>query len=178
MSNITNDALELLNSLLNDVNLDDVSSDSQGFSELPDGYYLCEVEDAQLTQSKTSEQPMVSFRLSIVEDGTSITYTENEIIYNIVKKTKNRKLFKNYVLKDTASVKRFASDMLKFEGEDGESLLPKEAFMTSETLVDALDVLVGMRIYAYLETTEKDGKPNQWTNLVSWKRVRDLDLPR
>lgn len=177
--NITNEALEILNSLLSDVSLDDVSSDSQGFTELQDGYYLTEVESAELTTSKSSGQPMVSFRLSIVEDGVSVGFENDDIVFNQIKKSKGRKVFKHFVLKDTGSIKRFASDMLKFVGDDGESLLPKEAFMTSETLVDALDILVGMRIYIQLDTTEKDdGTKSQWTNFISWKRVAELGLPQ
>ena len=124
-SNIVNsEALELLNSLLNDVDLEDVSADSQGYNELPDGYYLTEVETAELTTSKTSGNPMVSFRLSIVEDGISVGFENDEPTFTPIKRSKNRKVFKHFVLKDSTSVKRFASDMLKFIGEDGESLLP------------------------------------------------------
>ena len=176
---ITNEALELLDSLLNDVSLDDVSADSQGFSELPDGYYLTEVETADLTASKSSGFPMVSFRLSIVEDGVKVGFEEDDPTFKQIKKSKGRKVFKHFVLKDTTAIKRFASDMLKFIDENGESILPKEAFMNSETLVDALDILVGMRIYIQLDTTEKDdGSKSQWTNLISWTRVTELGLPQ
>lgn len=180
MAEITKESLELLNSLLSEVSLDDVSSESQGFTELPDGYYLCEVEEAKLTTSKSSGQPMVSFRFNIVEDGTNVQYDDNEIRFVPLNKTKNRKIFKHYVLKDSTSVKRFASDMLKFEGEvQDEPLLPKEAFTTSETLEDALDILTGMRIYVLTDTTEKeDGTKSTWNNIISWKRVRDLELPQ
>ena len=103
---------------------------------------------------------------------------DGDVIIEDIKKTANRKIFVYYVLKDETAVRRFATDMLKFEGEvAGESLLPKEAFMTSETLIDALDVLVGMRIYICASTTEKDGNKSQWNNLISWQRVAALELP-
>lgn len=173
------DALNVLDDLLSKTKLEDVSSESQGFSELPDGYYLCEVEKAEFKESKTSKLPMVSFTFKIVEDGVSYNFGE-DIETTLLKGTKNRKIFKHYVFKDESSVKRFASDMLKFEGEiAGEPLLPKEAFTSSETLFDALDILVGMRIYIQADTSEKDdGSKSTWYNLISWKRVKELELPQ
>lgn len=172
------EALSLLDSILAKTTLDDVSAESQGFSELPDGYYLCEVEKTEFKESKTSKLPMVSFTFKIVEDGTGFEYTENDAKQITLKGTKNRKIFKHYVFKDESSVKRFASDMLKFEGETaGEPLLPKEAFISSETMLDALDILVGMRIYVQSDTSEKeDGTKSTWYNLISWKRVGELEL--
>lgn len=172
------EALSLLDSILARTTLEDVSAESQGFSELPDGYYLCEVEKTEFKESKTSKLPMVSFTFKIVEDGTGFEYTENDAKRITLKGTKNRKIFKHYVFKDESSVKRFASDMLKFEGETaGEPLLPKEAFISSETMLDALDILVGMRIYVQSDTSEKeDGTKSTWYNLISWKRVGELEL--
>ena len=172
------EALSLLDSILARTTLEDVSAESQGFSELPDGYYLCEVEKTEFKESKTSKLPMVSFTFKIVEDGTGFEYTENDAKKILLKGTKNRKIFKHYVFKDESSVKRFASDMLKFEGETaGEPLLPKEAFISSETMLDALDILVGMRIYIQSDTSEKDdGTKSTWYNLISWKRVGELEL--
>lgn len=170
-------ALSALDEILAKTTLDDVSAESQGFSELPDGYYLCEVEKTEFKESKSSHLPMVSFTFKIVEDGTGFEYTDTEILTKTLKGTKNRKIFKHYVFKDEASVKRFASDMLKFEGEThGEPLLPKEAFTSSETMLDALDVLEGMRLYVQSDTTEKDGTKSTWCNLVSWKRASELEL--
>ena len=175
-----NDALKILDELLGKTDLADVSSDSQGFEQLPDGYYLCEVEEAKFTESKSSKLPMVSFKFTIVEDGIVIDISDTGTISTReLKHTKNRKIFKHYVFKDESSVKRFASDMLKFEGEtSGEPLLPKEAFLSSDTLLDALDILTGMRLYVQSDTSEKDdGTKSTWYNLISWKRVKDLELP-
>lgn len=168
---------EQLDALLGNVDLSDVSADSSGFSELPDGYYLCEVDKAELKMSKTSGKPMAAFQFSIVEDGKGID--ESGKFVNL-KKTKGRKIFIHYVLKDESWVRRFATDMLKFEGENpGEPLLPKEAFTTSSTIEDALDVLTGMRIYIQVSTTENDdGTKSTWNNLISWKRVAALELPQ
>ena len=179
MDNNINSTLELLDQILGSTNFEDVSSESSGFESLPDGYYLSEVEEAKLTTSKSSGQPMVSFRFKIVENGIYVKFEETgEITFVTQKGTQNRKIFKHYVLKDEAGVKRFASDMLKFEDETGDSLLPREAFTNSETLLDALDVLESRRIYVQSDTREKDdGTKSNWVNLISWKRVNDLGLP-
>lgn len=169
-----------LDALLSKTDIQDVTSESTGFSELEDGYYLVEVDKAELTTSKSSGNPMASFQLTIVEDGTHIEFGEDKsIISTKIKSSKGRKIFLHYVLKDEQSIKRFVTDMLKFEGDVvGKPLLEKEYFANSELLSDALSVLVGKRIYAQVSTTTKDDKTNVWTNLVSWKRVGQLDLPQ
>ncbi len=172
-----------LDSVLSDTNFDDVTAESTGYDEIPDGYYLCEVTSSEIKASKTSGLPMAAFQLTIVENGMSVEQNESgAITMNEITRTKGRKLFRNYVLKDSASVKRFAADMLKFEKNgDGIPYLPKEAFMNHETLEDALSVLIGMRIYTQQSTSTKmvDGKEveSKWVNLISWKRAKQLELP-
>lgn len=165
-----------LDNLLNDTDLSDVTAESSNFSELPDGYYLCEVEKAELKESKSSHQPMAAFQFNVVEDGLGVT--EDATFFDL-KKTKNRKIFVYYVLKDNNSVRRFVTDMLKFEGEvQDEPILGKEYFTNSQLLVDALDVLVGSRIYIQSSTTVNEDKSSSvWKNLISWKRARMLELP-
>lgn len=167
-----------LDSILAASDLSNVTEESSGFAELPDGYYLSEVDSAKLTVSKSSGKPMVAFQLSIVEDGKTADILETgDIIIDMLPKTKGRKIFVYYVLKDDSAVKRFASDMLKFEGNPGEPLLQKEYFTTSATLVDALDILVGSRIYVHVSTTERDdGTKSKWQNFISWKRATALEL--
>lgn len=170
-----------LDGILGNTDLTDVSAESTGFQELPEGYYLCEVEKAELKTSKSSGMPMVAFQLKVVEDGVAAEIDEkNDVHLTEIKKTKNRKVFKYYVLKDDTSVKRFVTDMLKFEGETaGESLLPKEAFLTSATMVDAIDILTGMRIYVQVSISENDdGSKSVWQSFISWKRAAALELPQ
>lgn len=166
-----------LDGVLSSADLTEVTTEGAGFSELPDGYYLSEVEKAELKESKNTHMPMVAFQFKVVEDGLSVN-SEGE--FETIPKTKNRKIFMYYVLKDDSSVKRFVSDMLKFEGETrGEPLLGKEYFTTSEVLVDALDILVGSMIYIQSSTTENsDGSSSIWKNLISWKRAAALELPQ
>lgn len=169
-----------LNQVLGNTDLSDVSAESSGFSELPEGYYLCEVEKSELKTSKSSGMPMAAFQFKICEDGIDVQVDEkNDIHLSQIKGSKNRKIFKYYTLKDETSVRRFVTDMLKFEGDnEGESLLPKEAFMTAETLADALDVLIGLRVYVQVSITTNDKDENStWYNLISWKRAKALELP-
>lgn len=170
---------EMLDKLLVSTDISNVTSESSGFEDLPEGYFLSEVEKAELTVSKSSGQPMVAFQFKVIQDGVSVDIDDIGTVHlTTLPKTANRKLFKYYVLKDEQSIKRFVADMLKFEGEvEGESLLPKEAFTRSETLADALSVLIGMRIYINISKTEKDGVQSSWSNLISWKRVSALELP-
>lgn len=169
-----------LDGLLSTVDLSDVTAESAGFTELPDGYYLCEVEKTEIRESKSSKMPMAAFTFKILEDGYTAEVNESgETVMNNIKKTANRKIFIYYVFKDERSVKRFATDMLKFEGEEeGEPLLPKEAFLNADTVNDALEILTGMRIYVHVSTTvNEDDTKTTWNNLISWKRAKALDLP-
>ena len=178
---VSNDIFESLNIVLSKVDLDDVSNEEQGgYSDLPDGYYLSEVETAEIKETKESKLPMISFRFKIIQNGLDAILNDNNTVDLVeLKGTTNRKVFINWVLKDDVSVKRFVSDMLKFEGENpGEPILEKEYFTTAETLEDALNILVGMRIYVKVSTTEgKDGVSRTWNNLITWKRADSLGLP-
>lgn len=168
-----------LDSLLGNTDLSDVTSENGGgFEQLPDGYYLCEVVKAELTEAKSSHNPMVSLQLKAVENGYAV---EENGDFKRIDKTKGKVIFKHYPFTDERSIKRFVSDMLKFEGDTvGEPILPKEAFTTAETINDSLDVLVGLNIYIQLATTpaKNEGeKDQQWPNVISWKRAGMLELP-
>ena len=163
-----------LDELLGGTNLEDVTSESGSFSELPEGYYLSEVETAEIKISKTSKQPMVAFQFKIVEDGNKVTESGD---LEKIKNSKNKKIFMYYSLKDEGAVKRFVSDMLKFEGEEENTpILEKEYFTNSALLADALDILIGMRIYIQLSANENGEPGSMWKNLVSWKRAKALEL--
>lgn len=165
-----------LDGVLSNTDLSDVTAESNNFSELPDGYYLCEVKKAELKESKSSHMPMVAFQMTVVEDGLGVN--EDASFFDL-KKTKNRQIFLYYVLKDENAVRRFVTDMLKFEGDkEDEPILGKEYFTNSEVLIDALDILVGMRVYVQSSTSKNDdGTSSNWKNIISWKRARLLELP-
>lgn len=165
-----------LDAMLSNTDISDITADSNvGFSDLPAGYYLVEVKKAELKSSKDG-YPQAAFQLKIVEDG--LTIDEKGKMHDI-EKTKDRMMFKYYTFKEERHIKQFVADMLKFEGEvPGEPILPKEAFTNSETIADAVEVLVGSRVYANLTISEKDdGSKNSWINIVSWKAAKGMGLP-
>lgn len=175
-----NNIIKSINDLLKQTNIDDVTSESNSFSELPEGYYLCKVDKAELTESKSSKAPMVAFTFSVVENGhTYVADEEGNVQQKEVKNSKNRKIFMYYSLQDTSQVRRFVSDMLKFEGDEpGVPLIDKEYFMNADLLSEALAILVDMNIYIQITVSEKeDGTTNTWKNLISWKRAANLELP-
>lgn len=180
MANDIKDVMSSLNDLLKTTKIDDVTSESTAFADLPEGYYLSEVEKAELTTSQSSGHPMVKIQFKIVEDGTALEADEDgNASLTTVKGSKNRKIFMYFVLKDDRSVRRFVSDMLKFEGEEpGVPLLDKQCFTDAELLNDALDILESSRVYVQITVSEKeDGTKQTWQNIISWKRATDLNLP-
>lgn len=177
--------MNTLDNLLKATDLNDVTSESSGFDDLPAGYYLSEVNSAELTISKNSGNPQVKVVFKVVEDGvTQDEVTQDEYddkgyaIRKNLPKTTGRLIFKYYPLKDEKTVRTMVSDMTKFEGEvKGEPLLPKEYFKETSLLNEALACLTGSRIYVHITTsTNKEGKTNNWVNLISWKRAAQLDL--
>ena len=164
-----------LNELLKQTDISKITAESSGFDDLPDGYYLTEVMSAVLKQSSTGF-PMVALDLKAAEDGHDVNEDGNLIE---IPHTKNRHIYLNYVLKDEASVKRFVNDMLKFEGDTaGEPLLQKEYFTTSDTINDALDILVGCCIYINVSRySGKDGTERISNRPITWKRAAVLELP-
>lgn len=153
--------------------------ENNDFDDLPEGYYLCEVENAVLKENKAQTNQQVSFTFKIVQDGLAEELDDNgDSVWKDVSGTHNRKIFKHYPFKDEKGVRRFVSDMLKFEGETpGEPLLTAEYFMTEETFPDALDILKGMQIYVQAAIKEYQGKKNVWYELISWDRAAKLGLP-
>ena len=170
----------VLDNIMANTDLEEVSADGAGFEQLPDGYYLSEVESTEITASKSSGMPMIKFMFNVVEDGKQEAADDKGNFYYVsVPKSKGRKIFKYYVIKDESKLKSFVSDMLKFEGEElGVPLLSKEYFTTSEVLEQALDVLVGQRIWTNLTTKEKDGQKSTWTSLIKWKAAIALELDK
>lgn len=170
---------EMLNQLLADTNIANVTADSNAFQELPEGYYLSKLSKAELKESKTSGLPMVALDFIVLENGVHYVATDDgDISLQEVKNSKNKHIFMYYVLKDSASLKRFVSDMLKFEAEPGKPVLEKEYFMNQDVLEQALQILVDMQLYVQITKSEnKDGQTQTWQNPISWKRAASLELP-
>ena len=169
-------SLERLNDLFKNADLSKVSSDGAGFEDLPDGYYLSELESIEYKESKSGKD-MIAAKFKVVEDGLKEVVDEHgdtELVE--AEKTKGRYIFKNWVLSDESSLKRYASDMLKFEIENDTPILEKECFLDTDVLFDALEAIKGMRIYIMVQSNEKNGQKNINYNLVKWSTIRKLGI--
>ena len=168
-----------IDDVLKNVDLSTTTSEGAGFEELKPGYYLGSVDNAQICTSKSSGNPQVKVCFTVAEDGIAYnTDDAGNVEVEVLKGSKGRKIFKYYPLKDAATVKRFVSDMLKFEDQDGNSILPAEAFTTAAVLADALDAIAGMQVYLQLTVSGEGETKTTWTNLISWKRAAQLELPQ
>lgn len=168
-----------LGDVLSQVNWSTVT-EQQSFEDLPEGFYLCEVEKAELKMNKAETNMQVSFTYKVVEPGLAEAIDDrgNSVLREIPG-TVNRKIFKHYPFKDANGVKRFVVDMVKFEAPDtpGEPILSPEYFMTEETFPDALNCLIGCRIYIQAAYKESNGQKNCWYDVVGWDRAEKMQLP-
>lgn len=179
-----------LDELLGKSDLSNATAEGSKSGDLPDGYYLCEVEKAELTASKSSGNPMVKLQYKVVENGfKSVVDDQGVAILVEAKGTANRKIFMNYVLSTESQVGFFVSDMLKFANPEdmtkpllGET--PEEAkayFKSSALLVDALDIIsMGCRIYIMVQSVAKKDNPSETEkkyNPITWKRAAGFQLP-
>ena len=83
-----------LDELLSRSDISETTAEGFGSNDLPDGYYLCEVEKAELTASKNSGNPMVKLQYKVVENGLKnmIDNDGNDVLVD-AKGTANRKVF-------------------------------------------------------------------------------------
>lgn len=183
MKELTNEEVKVLTSkvdeLFGSLDLKGVSSESVGFEDMPDGYYLSKVRSAELTTSK-SGNPQVAFSFKVVEDGIDSQFDESTGTFTQtkIKGTKGRVFFKYYTLRDTKDAKKFVSDMMKFQVNDKGESLPADAFMNANTINEALAILVDLAVYVNLSSSvNEDGAKSTWYNLISWKRAEQLELP-
>lgn len=158
-----------LNEILKNMQLEKISSEDTGYQELPDGYYLAEVEKVEFTVSKSGKD-MIKWQFKVVENGIRFN-SEYEKEY--IEKSINRKIFMFSLLSDENSVQRTLSNLLKFEKDEGKPILNAEYFINQEILAEALQLLNGANIFIHLDT-DKNG--NQWKRLVSWKGAAKLEL--
>lgn len=165
-----------LDELLAKVNLSKVTASGAGFEDLPDAYYLSEVQSAELKLNSNND-PMVSFKTKVVEDGWH--YDAETDSYSRVEKSANRMIFKNWILKSEMDVKRFVSDMLKFEDSEGNSILGEDAmayFTNTEFLVQAINIIAEakLRIYIQISSYTKDDEKRTSQNFVKWSAVNKI----
>ena len=176
--------------LLKDVDFNEVElNNTNENNELPDGYYLCEVETADIGPNKDNTNDQAFFQLRVVRNGINPEYEDGEMFIQELIGTTNRVIFKYYPFKGTEKKAtslvykdelgkwkpgQFLCDTQLFVDTEGNPLLEKEAFMYKETAKEALAILVGCRIYVKIETKEYNGQTSQFKNLVSIARVDKL----
>lgn len=182
-----------LDALLGQVNMNGVSAESTGYQDLPSGYYLCEVESAELGTSKSSGLPQVKMVLKVIQNGIiEVTDEEGNVYLSRAKGTKNRKIYKYYSLDPSKdfekAVKTVVSDLLKFEGDTpgvellGEILRDEEGkLITPSTalLQGSLEAIQGFSIYVKSDTQPSKKNPQEKTtfsNLIGWARAEKLHL--
>ena len=151
-------------------------------SELPDGYYLCEVTKAELTESKQGN-PMVAIEYKTTEDGKMSVIDEDGMAkMETAPKTQDKKIFVNYVLSSEQNVNYFVADMLKFEDpETGDSIFDKKSdFDSTDAIINVCDILSeGAMVYIMASTTESTNEPGKMVKKykpISWKRAERLEL--
>ena len=159
-----------LDELLKSIKIEEIKSDNEGYDNLPDGYYLCEVEKVEFKESKTSGNEMIAWQFRVVEKGINF---DDDLKKYYLENTLNRKIFIYHVLKDENGIKRAISDLLKFEESEGVPLLSKDYFINKESMELCFQLLIGKNIYIKLET-DKDN--NQWKRFISWKGAKKLEL--
>ena len=179
---IDNSIFDEIGEVMAQTDLSNVSADSTGFEDLPFGYFLAEVIETKIGRSKTSQKPMISLRLSIVDDGFKLSDNPDEIVFEKIPSTKNRQVYRHYVIKDSKSLKTFVSDMKKFEdpSEVGKTLLPDEAWSDPRYMAEAITILeqIKCRIWLHNRPSKKpDGTDGNWTDLVSFNQAAKLGLP-
>lgn len=168
--------------VMKQTDLSNVSAESVGYEDLPDGYYLAEVIETKIGRSKSSNKPMISLRLSIVDDGFKLSDKEDEISFDKIEHTKGKQVFKHYIIDTSQNLKRFVSDMKKFEdpNEVGKQLLPDEAWSSPEIMGESISILseINCRIWLHNRVTKKfDGTSNAWVDLVSFNQAAKTGLP-
>ena len=160
------------------------SSNSGGdFAPLPNGYYLCKLEEMNLVRTKTSNKPMVSAKFRITQNG----YTKNtDGKIAEIEHVANRLIFQNWVIKtkledpEAKSYKNFKADCLKLvERELDEDQLDQFSELLDDlsTLPAVFDALIGYEIYIQVvNKADKDdpSKINSNSYLVEWSRVNTL----
>lgn len=183
--------LEDVGSIMKSTDLSKVSAESSGFEDLPEGYYLTEVVEVNPSRCKSGKnqgKPALKMKLKVVGDGYKLSGApdeaedDNKDLFDKIPKVDGRYIFKNFVIGEESLMKRFASDMMKFEDpqDPGKMLLPKEAWTDPSLLYDSVSLLVDLnsRIWVHNKITKRDdGTNSAWVDFLDFSRAVKLGLP-
>ena len=183
--------LEDVGSVMKKTDLSKVSAESTGFEDLPEGYYLAEVIDVKPDRCKSGKnegKPTLKMRLKVVGDGFKLAGDPDELedegkdLFEPVTGVNGRFVFKTFTIGEESLMKRFASDMMKFEepNNPGKMLLPEEAWADPKIMFDSVSLLVDLasRIWLHNKVTKKeDGTNGAWVDFLDFSRAAKLGLP-
>lgn len=133
---------DVLNGLL--VEAQDVKV-RDGFEPLPEGTYLCVIDDAYLTTTKETGLPMISYEFKVADE-------ESEFLDRII--------FKNAVLSTKETVARAIHDLHKFEDENGELITITDSSQIPTVLENLKDTPV------IIQLTNDKKSDSQWVNIL------------
>lgn len=164
-----------IDKLFADTDVSDVTQTNDGSRDLDEGYYLSELVDGSIEESKSSGLPQVKLTFKTVEDGKTFVADKDGNAETVtIKNSKNKMIYMYFSLKDDKMRKRFVSDMLKFEDGDGVSVLDKSYLTSGSLILQSIDVVKGMNLYIQITKSEKDGQTSTWKNIIPWKRAIDI----
>lgn len=131
--------------------------ETASMDDIPEGKYVCRVEACRFTKTKETNKPMIAWEL-VIQDNANWA---------------GRKLFLNRVL----DIERPSS--FEFAKTDFARIgLEKEA-QTANTLKQALEKAINMRINVVVKRSSKDGKDylNIYINSAAKEIFPDDDIP-
>lgn len=162
-----------LNDILKNIDLKNISNEQNSYIELPDGYYLVQIERAEIVNSKTSGNLMVRWELTTLENG--IGFDENTGGTKYIEKTAQKRIYHYHILNSEQNVTRLLSDLLKFEIE-GQPAFSVDMFVDQAHIEAVLDGLQGLSIWINLTTKNSKGESSQWKNFISFRSAKQAGL--
>lgn len=168
-----------INGLIQQTDLSNVSANSTGYDELPFGYYRTKFSGVKVGRTKSTQTPMVTLTLEVLEDGYKLN--DATLQFERIGGVTKRLVFKNYVIGDSKGLKSLVSDLKKVEDQDGQPLLTDDYLKDFPAMYTFMKFFVenGFTIWVRVrETKKKDGTTGSWTDLVSDSTALEAGLPR
>lgn len=173
---------EAINATLSKVDTEKVTEEGIK-TELPDGYYLCEIKSAELTESK-NHNLMVAIQFTTTEDGQQSIIDEDGFAKTVpAPNTKDKIIYQNYVISNEMNAGFFIADMLKFEDpESNTPIFDKDSdFADIDAIANVCDILNQYQPFVYImvstvESKDEPGKTEKKYKPISWKRAQRLEL--
>lgn len=173
---------ELLDSIGGIVEKTDLTTlDKSGtLEELPDGFYLCEIVEAEPTVSKTSGAPM--FKLTYNVKKAKVTEVDERGYATLTEKDNfnGRKIWKYYPIKDEKNYQSFVKDMCEL-AEGDQRPFQKEMFNISsykKNIPVIFQYATTNRLCCYIQIVSKDdanGNKTAFKNILKWDTTTRIE---